>query len=210
MVFAYYNRLNHTQKRIYRESDKVTSIRLPKPRQFHPLIGELETVLRQEHRANTEAVCQRLVDGLTAGLEIAPVRVKVLAARPHGNWGELHGLYNPREDRAPARITVWMRTARQRRVVAYKSFLRTLLHEFGHHLDYTLLKLADSFHTEGFYKRESSLYHQLAGDEKRSDRGNAGASPPEVKQGAKRDAKNYADFRDAWRDLKEKIKDAKA
>jgi hypothetical protein len=54
-----------------------------------------------------------------------------------------------------------MRTAKQRRVVAFRTFLRTLLHEVGHHVDYTLLKLPDSFHTEGFYKRESSLFHQL-------------------------------------------------
>ena len=33
--------------------------------------------------------------------------------------------------------------------------------EAGHHLDYTYLKLADSFHTEGFFKRESSLFYQL-------------------------------------------------
>jgi hypothetical protein len=54
-----------------------------------------------------------------------------------------------------------MRTAKQRRVVAFRTYLRTLLHELGHHLDYTLLRLHDSFHTEGFYKRESSLFHQL-------------------------------------------------
>jgi hypothetical protein len=54
-----------------------------------------------------------------------------------------------------------MRTARQRRVVAFRTFLRTLLHELCHHLDYQHLRLADSFHTEGFYKRESSLFHQL-------------------------------------------------
>jgi hypothetical protein len=57
-----------------------------------------------------------------------------------------------------------MRTARQRRVVAFRTFLRTLLHELCHHLDYQLLRLPDSFHTEGFYKRESSLFHQLMGD----------------------------------------------
>jgi hypothetical protein len=54
-----------------------------------------------------------------------------------------------------------MRTARQRRVVAFRTYLRTLLHELGHHLDYRYLKLADSFHTQGFYQRESSLFHQL-------------------------------------------------
>jgi hypothetical protein len=54
-----------------------------------------------------------------------------------------------------------MRTARQRRVVAFRAYLRTLLHELGHHLDYRYLRLADSFHTQGFYQRESSLFHQL-------------------------------------------------
>jgi hypothetical protein len=48
-----------------------------------------------------------------------------------------------------------------KRVVAFKTFLRTLLHELCHHLDYELLNLPDSFHTEGFYKRLSSLSHQL-------------------------------------------------
>jgi hypothetical protein len=57
-----------------------------------------------------------------------------------------------------------MRTARQRRVVAFRTYLRTLLHELGHHLDYRYLKLADSFHTQGFYQRESSLFHQLVPD----------------------------------------------
>jgi len=57
-----------------------------------------------------------------------------------------------------------MRTARQKRVVAFRTFLRTLLHEVGHHVDYTLLRLGDSFHTQGFYARESHLFHQLVTD----------------------------------------------
>jgi len=36
------------------------------------------------------------------------------------------------------------------------------MHEFCHHLDYELLKLPDSFHTQGFYQRESSLIGQIA------------------------------------------------
>jgi len=57
-----------------------------------------------------------------------------------------------------------MRTAKQKRVVAFRTYLRTLLHEVGHHLDYTVLRLPESYHTEGFYKRESSLFHQLVTD----------------------------------------------
>ena len=86
--------------------------------------------------------------------------MQVLAIRPSSRYGELHGLYTNDPPRPP-RIQVWMRTARHRRVVAFRTFLRTLLHEVGHHLDYHHLKLADSFHTEGFFKRESSLFYQL-------------------------------------------------
>jgi uncharacterized damage-inducible protein DinB len=93
------------------------------------------------------------------------VRVSVLAARPHAKWGELHGLYeSPGRGAEPPLITLWMRTARQKRVVAFRTFLRTLLHEVGHHVDYTLLRLGDSFHTQGFYARESHLFHQLVTD----------------------------------------------
>ena len=104
-----------------------------------------------------------MINALTAALGIPRVRVEVLAARPHRDWGELHGLYTAEPRRTP-RIQLWMRTAKQRRVVAFRTYLRTLLHEVGHHVDYAYLRLEDSFHTEGFYKRESSLFHQLVTD----------------------------------------------
>jgi hypothetical protein len=52
-----------------------------------------------------------------------------------------------------------MHTARRGQVVAFKTFLRTLLHELCHHLDYEHLNLPRSLHTDGFYKRESSLVY---------------------------------------------------
>src|SRR5256885_10788257 len=96
-----------------------------------------------------------------------PVRVEVLAARPHAKWGELHGLCTAGRGGRP-KIQRWMSTAKQKRVVAFRTYLRTLLHEVGHHLDYTVLGLEESYHTEGFYKRESSLFHQLVTDLRRS------------------------------------------
>ena len=105
-----------------------------------------------------------LARGILETLGLEPVAVRVLAVRPSSSESELHGLYTREED-APTRIQLWMRTAHHRRVVAFRTFLRTLLHELGHHLDYELLKLADSFHTEGFFKRESSLFKQLVPEE---------------------------------------------
>lgn len=128
---------------------------------MRPLVKALARALETGKRAEVEYGCRALAAAILADLDVPPARVRVLSARPSESWGELQGLYEPAEDRRRACITVWMRTAKHKRVVAFKSFLRTLLHEIGHHLDYELLALEDSFHTEGFFKRESSLMHQL-------------------------------------------------
>jgi hypothetical protein len=163
MPFAYYARLSRAQQKIYRESDGVAEIRLSHPAELHPLVAALEGALGSEERAATQRATERLIQGLTDALGIPRVTVEVLAARPHAGWGELHGLYTATRGRPP-KIQLWMRTAKQKRVVAFRTFLRTMLHEVGHHVDYTLLRLGDSFHTEGFYKRESSLFYQLVPD----------------------------------------------
>jgi WLM domain len=161
MVFSYYHQLTPGQKRIYRQSDSVSAVPLQASASLSRLIPELEHALTADDRTKIQEVCQALAEGITSCLSVPAIRVRVLAVRPKQSWGELHGLYEAAEGRATALITLWMRTAQHRRIVAFRSFLRTLLHELCHHLDYDLFKLADSFHTEGFYKRESSLFHQL-------------------------------------------------
>ena len=160
MPFSYYARLTRSQQAVYRKSDEVTALALPRPAALHPAVTALTTALATEDRAQVQRATERLIRDLTDALAVSPVQVEVLAARPHARWGELHGLYTVERGKPP-RIQLWMRTAKQRRVVAFRTYLRTLLHEVGHHLDYTLLRLRDSYHTEGFYKRESSLFHQL-------------------------------------------------
>lgn len=161
MAFSYYNRLTRTQKGIYEKSDSIASVSLP----AHPVLGnavdELERALGTGNRPLTRVASHKFISLLANLLRVTPVRVEVLAVRPSQKWGELHGLYTPGAGRDPPSITVWMRTAQRRQVVAFRTFLRTLIHELCHHLDYELLRLPESFHTEGFYKRESSLVHQL-------------------------------------------------
>ena len=73
-----------------------------------------------------------------------------------------------------------MRTAAKQQVVAFKSFLRTVVHELAHHLDYELFALEETFHTEGFYKRESSLANALFAQESAS-----GRTPPAAPGGTR-------------------------
>lgn len=163
MPFAYYERLSAGRKKTYRRSDAIERVDLPPGPALEAWLGQMEMVLRNENRGEVERLAQALINDLTTRLKVPRVRVRVLSVRPSGNWGELHGLYEPFEDGTPPLITLWMRTVARRQVVAFKTFLRTLLHELCHHLDYELYRLPETFHTEGFYKRESSLYTQIRG-----------------------------------------------
>jgi len=164
MPFAYYKRLSAARQKIYRRSDAITSVPLPAADQLRPLIPAIASALDDEVPADIQQACQILADGLLRQLGAPPVQIFVLEVRPSDDYGELHGLYEPSDPPYRSRITLWMRTARQERVVAFRSLLRTLLHELLHHLDYEVFELAETFHTEGFYKRESSLFHQLVSD----------------------------------------------
>ena len=161
--FQYFDRLSSARKVIYLRSDAIESISLPPGVPTDAIVARLQLALKGERRKEVEEAGQALLSNLAARLNVPPVKVKVLAVRPSGNWGELHGLYEPSEERSVALITVWMRTVALKRVVAFRTFVRTLLHELCHHLDYELYKFPETFHTEGFYKRESSLLIQVAG-----------------------------------------------
>lgn len=161
MAFAYYRRLNKRQQRIYDRSDEIATLRLPRPRRLRSLVHHLHSALASAQQTEVARTTRALSDELCRQLDVAPLRVIVRSRRPSDDYGELHGLYTPARGRAWACMEVWMRTAQRRQVVAFRTYLRTVLHELMHHLDIELLGLADSFHTEGFYKRESSLFHQL-------------------------------------------------
>ncbi len=130
-----------------------------------PAATAIGAALAAEDRGDVERACQALVDGINAQLRTPPIRVRVLERRPANSGGELQGLYEPDEvTGGAARISVWMRTAQRVQVVKFRTFLRTLLHEVCHHLDYELYGLAETFHTEGFYARESALMRELLGE----------------------------------------------
>ena len=160
MPFAYYGRLSRRERAVYDRSDAIPRLDVPLSDSLRPLVDLLRAALEQDRRKDVEAVANRLCLGLTRALAIEDVMVVVLAVRPSLRQAELHGLYT-RDGKTTPRIRVWMRTVHYKRVVAFRTFLRTLLHEVCHHVDYTYLGLEDSYHTEGFFKRESSLFYQL-------------------------------------------------
>ena len=161
MPFAYFERLNPARQRIYRMSDAIERIALPDVAALRALVPVIETALLAARQPDTERACQALVNAVNMQLNTPPIRMRVLEKRPSGDYGELHGLYEPEDGGKPARISVWMRTAHKQQVVKFRTFLRTVIHEVCHHIDYEHFKFAETFHTEGFYKRESAMLKEL-------------------------------------------------
>lgn len=156
---AWYRRLPAPLQRVAAASDRIPTLPLRPGPALRGAVERLPGALASGRQLDVQAVSQRIADGICVALGVPTLRVQVEARRPHDRRGELHGLYVPgtRVDT----ITVWMYTAKRGQVVAYRTFLRTLLHEVCHHLDYTYLHLRDSLHTQGFYQRESSLFAVL-------------------------------------------------
>jgi hypothetical protein len=163
VAFAYYERLSEPEKAIYRLSDAVAAIRLHEPSTLWHLVERVRGLLPEGNAEDLHDAAQPLCDALTRKLGIPPVDLEVLEVRPRWPGAELHGLYTRREGQSP-QVQIWMRTARHQRPVAFRTFLRTLLHELCHHFDMERMGLPISFHTLGFFKRETSLFHQLVPD----------------------------------------------
>lgn len=162
MAYSHYNRFTRTQRRIASKSDGLPLIQLIQVLELQQIAEELKRQLNLENLQFVERSSQHLIDAICQQLNFSSARVHVLERRPHDDMGELHGLYEPVEQTRPrARIYVWMRTAKRQQVVAFKTYLRTLVHELCHHLDYEYYQLEDSLHTQGFFQRESSIMKQL-------------------------------------------------
>jgi hypothetical protein len=137
------HRLTKAQQREYDRSNAVRAIKVHVSPRCARAVHLLGYALERGDRARTTRVAQVICDELCVALRVPSLRVDVKEARPSDQRGELHGLYvSAGRSRL---ISVWMFTAKRGQVVAYKTFLRTLLHEMVHHLDYQLLDLDDSF-----------------------------------------------------------------
>jgi hypothetical protein len=160
MPFPYYDNLSAAKKRIYRRSDAIDSVPLKRPVAIHPVTMKLKESLGGNKRRDVAKHASEICRLVCEGLDVEPLIVKIRSRRPSSSAEELQGLYE-RTDGESSVLTVWMKTAAKGHVVAFKSFIRTVLHELCHHLDYTYFDLEDSLHTEGFFKREASLYRQI-------------------------------------------------
>jgi hypothetical protein len=160
---AFFYRLSSRAQRTYLQSDQVERFELVPSIIARNAMAALMRALEADNIAATATCARALTAEICRGLGTAPVSVEVRGVRPRNTRGELHGLFYPYDPRrrTPPSIVLWMRTAQRHEVVKPKTFVRTLMHEIGHYFDYVILHLEDSYHTQGFFKRESSLVRAL-------------------------------------------------
>jgi hypothetical protein len=189
---AWFYRLPPAGQRAYLKSDAIDRYQLTPGVAVFSAVASLMRTLDAGASAMVERAAQALASEVCRLLAVRPVKVEVRNVRPHNTRGELHGIFYPRGPvRVPSSvpgglsarngeplIILWMRTAQRHDVVKPRTFLRTLMHELGHYLDYAYLRLDDSYHTMGFYKRESFLVRMLAPADIASSAAKALPRPP--------------------------------
>lgn len=162
MPYDYYYQLSKSQQALYDKSDAISQIKFQDIKTLKQYVLELQKVLPEGVRAPVRNLCQNITNEICRQLKLPKIKVLVEDKRPVDEVYELYGYYEPGQlDEDTHTLTVWMRTPKRNQVVAFKTFLRTLLHEICHHIDYYYFQWDESFHTEGFYKRESSLFYQF-------------------------------------------------
>ncbi len=132
-------RLTPFQQRIYDRSASIPSIQFTPTSQLLEATATLENALATEDHSQVESLSQTIVNHICWQLNVRTVRVRVQGVRPSNRRGELHGLYTQYGGGSDS-IQVWMRTAKRGK---------------------TYLHLRESYHTDGFFQRESSLFRTI-------------------------------------------------
>lgn len=147
-------------KTAYDKSNSIEAVKLSRlsHKEYKAVLSATESISDRQKQA--QAICDYLSERFKVA---APVVRVVNRSQPHstGYRGTLRskklGTYAP----ASQVITLYNLTAIKKQVVSIKQMAATLLHEYIHHYDYTVLRLGASPHTAGFYKRISDLESKL-------------------------------------------------
>ncbi len=144
----------------YQNSDQLGQLDLPPDDRICTAAIRIEEALGTEECAPVRKACSEFLRAASGFYSVPRPKIQVLAARPlrvreDGGATELFGDYHLETKL----IRVWMRTAVQKRVTSFGTFLSTLCHEYCHHLDRELFGFPDTPHTRGFYERAAALYH---------------------------------------------------
>lgn len=119
------------------------------------------TLLNEEDAKIRQKLGQLLLDELSTYFSITPPKLIVLDkhqshSKRNGRLSrKTFGCYNS------GNIKITNKTAIRGKIVASKTFLDTLIHEFMHHYDFKVIRLTKSLHTSGFFLRMGDIIKKL-------------------------------------------------
>lgn len=148
-----------TNKKNYNKSNKILTVDFPISKQAINLAKKLLTSQLEPDRQSSG---DNLLDELADLAKIDIVHLKISDKKqPHKKAKgrvvfKQYGYYKP----GSKYIHINNRTAVRGQILAPKTFLDTLLHEWLHHYDHSRLGL-NSIHTSGFYARLKDLKEKL-------------------------------------------------
>lgn len=145
--------------RNYKKSNKVMKVKIPVSDMARRYCRRLYEAREAGER---QMIGEDLLDELCdlAKIDIVKLKISDKNQRHARKGGKIvmrqYGFYKP--DKKSIYIT--NRTAARGQILAPKSFIDTLLHEWVHHYDFCKLKL-NSIHTKGFYARLKDIKERL-------------------------------------------------
>ena len=143
----------------YRKSNRITSVDVFFSQNAIRLAGLL---LNSKSTARRQAIGEELLDDLCDGALIDIVNLKISDTNQYHRKRngrvvfKQYGYYRGQSNY----IYIQNKTAVRGQILAAKTFVDTLLHEWLHHYDTCKLKL-NSIHTKGFYLRLADLKEKL-------------------------------------------------
>ncbi|MDO8669504.1 MAG: hypothetical protein Q7K65_04380 [Candidatus Buchananbacteria bacterium] len=143
----------------YQRSNRLTKVKIKISREATVLADK---ILASSGHKSRQKLGEELLDELCDLSRIDIVKLEIAEAKQYHRKlaGKVamkrYGCYHP----ASKFISIQNLTAVRGQILAPKSFLDTLLHEWLHHYDTYKLKLR-SIHSQGFYKRLNDLKEKL-------------------------------------------------
>ena len=152
---------SHAEKKAYEISNRLLSVDFRVTPSMKRKVDDLAIWLSAGDKSKVRGATQAVIELLCAAARVPAARLSLVDRAPGEFRGDklvvkLYGVCAP-----DGTITMAYRTAVRRKVIAFKTYVNTLVHEFMHHYDHQRLQLGASFHTRGFYQRVGDLVAQL-------------------------------------------------
>jgi hypothetical protein len=146
---------NADARRDYARSNETVRIDIKVNPEIATSAGRIRRALSARDPALVMAATLSFVGQLCDAAKMPRVPVRIAPRRKRAGRSEFYGWCGPKY------ITVYLRTAERGRFIAFRTLLKMLCHEFGHHHDWKALQLTSSFHTKGFTARVGELYRSI-------------------------------------------------